>query len=112
MAGIQEGRKMSLCFVNDTVKQQIWKYLHSLHNEHTYTQGYKNDFINFTYFIVSIARPICGHAGGPGLYVLLVIHDSQSVYAVLTFSVFTFPNGFIISLWKKKLKWVFCLQNN
>ena len=75
MAGIREGRKMSLCFVNDTVKQQIWKYLHSLHNEHTYTQGYKNDFINFTYFIVSIVSAICGHAG---CRQLPLIHDSHT----------------------------------
>ena len=46
-------------------------------------------------------RPICGHAARP----VLVIHDSQSLYAILTFGVFTFPDGFIIyhfSLEKKR----------
>ena len=72
--------------------------------EHTHTQGYINDFINFTYFIISI--------GSPPSYLWSrrppadpVIHDSQSLYAILTFGVFTFPDGFIIyhfSLEKKK----------
>ena len=66
---------------------------------HTHTRQAIHDFINFTYFIIAVSCESylwsrCQPAV-PG------IHDSQSLYAILTFSVFTFPNGFLISFWKK-----------
>ena len=111
---------MSLCFVNDIAQHSKYGNICILYelniHTHAYKAIYKNDFINFTYFIISIVSPICGHAGclrPQSFMILTVVVYSQSVYAILTFSVFTFPNGFIIYnfILKKNNEMGFLLNN-